>query len=154
MIDYYDVLGLKPSCTNGEVRKAYRSLASQYHPDKHIGSSSIQNGIKSEAEGMKRLRMFHQVQEAYQVLSDEELRSDYDKQKLYEAAKSSTINAELVPWNELMQSQTESGDIVYERACRCGGEFQITREELDEGYTTVQCSGCSSYIDVDINADS
>jgi len=37
---------------------------------------------------------------------------------------------------------------MYRRACRCGDSYEITSEELRQGFNTVQCGGCSLYITV------
>ena len=60
-MDYYAILGVANTATPDEIKKAYRKLASQHHPDK--------GGDKT---------MFQQVQEAYSVLSDPEKRRQYD----------------------------------------------------------------------------
>lgn len=64
--EYYDVLGVSPTATAMEIKKAYRKKAMQTHPDK--------NPDDPEAE-----TKFQAVGEAYQVLSDSELRSRYDQ---------------------------------------------------------------------------
>lgn len=63
--DYYEVLGLDRDCTAEEIKKAYRKLAMQYHPD-------VNNGNAESAE------KFKEISEAYAVLSNEEKRREYD----------------------------------------------------------------------------
>ena len=64
--DYYEVLGLERGAEEGAIKSAYRKLALQYHPDKNPGDG--------EAEAK-----FKEASEAYEVLSDAEKRSNYDR---------------------------------------------------------------------------
>ncbi|MFQ5973544.1 MAG: molecular chaperone DnaJ [Alphaproteobacteria bacterium] len=64
--DYYDVLGVDRGASAGELKKAYRKLAMQLHPDR--------NPNDKEAE-----RKFKEVNEAYDVLKDDERRAAYDR---------------------------------------------------------------------------
>ncbi|CAL9728977.1 dnaJ-like protein 1 [Monosporozyma unispora] len=64
--EYYDILGIAPTATATEIKKAYRKKAMQTHPDKHPDDPDAQ-------------RKFQAVGEAYQVLSDPGLRSKYDQ---------------------------------------------------------------------------
>ncbi|RJP70999.1 MAG: molecular chaperone DnaJ [Ignavibacteriales bacterium] len=64
--DYYEVLGVGKSATQDEIKKAYRKLAMQFHPDR--------NPDNKEAE-----EKFKEAAEAYEVLSNDEKRSKYDR---------------------------------------------------------------------------
>ena len=64
--DYYEILGVKKTATEAELKKAYRELAKKYHPDKNKGNKEAENKFK-------------EISEAYAVLSDSEKRSQYDR---------------------------------------------------------------------------
>ncbi len=64
--DYYEVLGISRSAEQVEIKKAYRKLAIQYHPDKNPGDKAAEEKFKEAAE-------------AYEVLSDEQKRARYDR---------------------------------------------------------------------------
>ncbi len=64
--DYYEVLGVSKDADAKEIKKAYRKLAMKYHPDKNPGDKAAEEKFK-------------EINEAYEVLSDEEKRSTYDR---------------------------------------------------------------------------
>ena len=66
--DYYDILGVEKNVSDDELKKAYRRLARQHHPDLHAGDHQ-----KKAAE-----EKFKEINEAYEVLSDQEKRKRYD----------------------------------------------------------------------------
>jgi molecular chaperone DnaJ len=61
--DYYKILGVSRSANKDEIKSAYRRLAHQYHPDKRGGDE----------------KKFKEINEAYQVLSDDQKRQQYDQ---------------------------------------------------------------------------
>ena len=63
--DYYNTLGVSKSASADEMKKAYRKLAKQYHPDRNPNDKAAEEKFK-------------EVQEAYDVLGDEKKKSQYD----------------------------------------------------------------------------
>ena len=64
--DYYKILGVGKSASKDEIKKAYRKLAKEYHPDKTKGNKNLEEKFK-------------EVSEAYQVLGNDENRKKYRK---------------------------------------------------------------------------
>ncbi len=64
--DYYEVLGLQKGASDDEIKKAYRKLAKQYHPDLHPGDKTCEERFK-------------EIGEAYEVLSDADKKARYDQ---------------------------------------------------------------------------
>jgi molecular chaperone DnaJ len=64
--DYYEVLGVAKGASADEIKKAYRKVAMQFHPDRNPGDKAAEDKFKEAAE-------------AYEVLSDADKRSQYDR---------------------------------------------------------------------------
>jgi molecular chaperone DnaJ len=64
--DYYEVLGIQKGASKDDIKKAYRKLAVQYHPDKNPGSKEAEDKFKEATE-------------AYEILADEQKRAAYDQ---------------------------------------------------------------------------
>lgn len=64
--DYYEILGVERNAGEAEIKKAYRKMALQFHPDKNPGNKEAEDKFKEAAE-------------AYEVLSNQEKRSRYDQ---------------------------------------------------------------------------
>ncbi|TYZ58216.1 hypothetical protein PybrP1_006444 [[Pythium] brassicae (nom. inval.)] len=69
--NYYKILGVARDASAKEIKKAYRKQALEWHPDKHAD--------KDEAERAEVHRKFHDIAEAYEILSDDDVRARYDR---------------------------------------------------------------------------
>src|SRR5215471_3681476 len=102
-IDYYSVLGVSKNASQDDIKKAYRKLARQHHPDL--------NPNNKEAH-----KKFQQINEANEVLSDPEKRKKYDQYgkdwqhaEHFEKAKASQ-NAGRSPFEENVHYEYSEGD--------------------------------------------
>jgi curved DNA-binding protein len=64
--NYYEMLGVNKNASSSEIKKAYRTLAIKYHPDRNLGNKAAEEKFKD-------------INEAYEVLSDQTRRVQYDQ---------------------------------------------------------------------------
>ncbi|HEX9137815.1 MAG TPA: DnaJ domain-containing protein, partial [Nitrospirota bacterium] len=64
--DYYELLGVHRNATDSEIKRAYRKLAHEHHPDKNPGNKASEEKFK-------------EINQAYEVLSDAQKRAYYDQ---------------------------------------------------------------------------
>ena len=64
--DFYEILGVAKSSSQDEIKKAYRKVAMQFHPDRNPGDKAAEDKFKEAAE-------------AYEILSDADKRAQYDR---------------------------------------------------------------------------
>src|SRR6188508_126201 len=64
--DYYEILGVQKNASADEIKKSYRKVAMQYHPDRNPGDKAAEEKFKEAAE-------------AYEILSDADKKAQYDR---------------------------------------------------------------------------
>jgi curved DNA-binding protein len=124
--DYYKILGVQRSADEKEIKKAFRKLAQQYHPDKNPGDKA------AEAR-------FKEINEAYTVLSDADKRSKYDR-----------LGAQ---WEQYERGGGRAEDFDWSRWSNMGGNGgrssarNMTPEEFEQIFGGAGGGGFSSFFD-------
>jgi DnaJ-class molecular chaperone len=136
--DLYEVLGLSKTCSQFDIRNAYKKLCKKYHPDHN-------------PDGQER---FETISEAYQVLGDPYLRKLYDQQTTCRipsmATTPPTFEQSTSPTNSVVNNK--EGDIQHIVNCTLEDlyngntkkRFKIKRKILCDKCTTSQSSKCSA----------
>ncbi len=125
--DYYQILGVSKTADEKEIKKAYRKLARQYHPDVNPGDAAAETKFKD-------------INEAYEVLSEKEDRKMYDKfgsqWKQYQQAGGGSDNDFWQQW------QSQQGGQPRGRSSRT-----VSPEEYEQMFGGAGGSGFSSFFD-------
>jgi len=100
--DYYQILKIKRTATDTEIKKAFRKLAIKYHPDKNPHSNTVE--------------LFQEINEAYETLGDANLKSGYDQQYDYFFGGASQRTATARPTYYYPPSPPRNRPSYYERA--------------------------------------
>ncbi|TVR64433.1 MAG: molecular chaperone DnaJ [Gemmatimonadales bacterium] len=120
--DFYEVLGVKPDADSDAIRKAYRKLAKQYHPDANPGDESAQS-------------RFQEIGEAYAVLSDEEKRKKYDQMRRLGAFGLGGEGGERPRWSSESRGpgSEAAGGFAFEDLGAMGGLGDLFSSIFDRG---------------------
>ncbi len=98
--DYYKILGIEKNASEDEVKKAFRKLAHQFHPDKPGGGDE---------------KKFKEANEAYQVLSNKEKRAQYDQfGRVFEGGGFSGGGGSAPSWEDLFRQGGFGGNVNFE----------------------------------------
>ena len=81
MADYYDILGVESTASAQEIRDAYKTMAKKYHPDKNVDNPYAEE-------------VFKRINTAYQVLSDQQKRYQYDQSQIYQTVATTATSSE------------------------------------------------------------
>ena len=125
-VSYYDVLQVSRSATFEEIRLSYRTLVLKYHPDKENGDNES----------------FLTVSKAWSILSHPELRQKYDSKLLLTENESIAV-ADMINIDDFEYDGTN-----YYYSCRCSDDYIISKFDADLLTRYVNCTGCSSVIEV------
>jgi len=99
-MNYYDILGVSEHASDEEIKKAYRTKALRYHPDKNPGNSSAEE-------------MFKNINEAYSVLSDPRKRMEYDA-SFYNREAAPAYESADSAYRDPFDGYAETGPFFYE----------------------------------------
>lgn len=123
--DYYEVLGVRPDASEGELRAARREAAKRWHPDRNSGP---------DAEGMMRL-----VNEAWEVLGKPETRAEYDA--VYFAWRAAEYARRAAAADEARRGYVREREETEERD---GGNDESTDESSDGDDRDIDTNGSGS----------
>lgn len=126
----YEVLGVEQTASVQEIKAAFKKQILKMHPDK-------------SGESYDKETLFL-VQLAWDTLSDPTLREAYD-----ERVKEQVISIQTCIYNECELSEFDchqiyEDNLAYSMSCRCGGEFFLTKIDLEMGFNLISCSNCSA----------
>lgn len=129
-IDYYKVLNIPANADKSEIRKAFRELAKQYHPDNLDKNLSLEERSKS-------VNKFKRINKIYEILMDDEKREKYDQKYQQYMSQQETpeksVIINLQDWKkENKRSQDGTIDNLYSRVMHSSHEEDADIEEQSE----------------------
>ena len=134
--DFYRILEIDSSASLAAIKQKYHQLSLKHHPDKQQGQTPAKDCEKE----------FVTLNLAYKVLSNPELKHEYDVQYAARASNSVPIH------DQISLDEMELQDSSYRIPCRCGGVFQLSKEAADLPLPSVcvNCDTCSLCISVQL----
>ena len=123
---YYSILNVPKTASFDEIKKAYRSLLLKAHPDKKTGTQNE----------------FMSISKAWEILSCPDKRKLYDSRTMFNELQTIAIS------EKVFIGDFERDDGYYYYRCRCQDDYAIAQEDVDFLIKFINCSGCSSSIEI------
>ena len=142
---HYEILNVTSSASYEEIKASFHRLARQSHPDKQQQQQQQQQQAKQWQKKMDGDDAFKRIQQAWQVLRDDERRKQYDLelQQIHLTQKSKRDGAVSISLQEdceeAYDEELERTVFVYD--CRCGEELILVTEK-EEKPQYLDCPGC------------
>lgn len=133
-VDFYQLLGIAYDAPLSVIKSAYHKALLASHPDKRLFTSAIPP-VNVDIALLK---------EAYTTLSNVSSRIAYDNILRNARVKISTgpRPAQVISLEDFEEAEED----VWTHACRCGGTYRITEEDMDAGRHLVGCESCSEVV--------
>jgi len=135
--DYYTLFGITRSASPDTIKSAYHRALLRLHPDKQ--RQSADDPSPSANIGL--------LQDAFLTLSTTTQRAAYDAR--YELSRGAPRPAQVVSLEDFDISDSEGPDgtvSIWSLACRCGGMYKVTENDLERGRHLVGCENCSEVV--------
>lgn len=127
-MDPYVVLNISVCATDDEVKRAYQKELLKWHPDK----------CKSHAA----TNQFLKIQEAWSMIGNAE------KKKLHDVTSSSA--KQFRASDVISLGEFSLVNEMYSYPCRCSGVYEISMDDVNEGYNVVECTDCSLSLSIEM----
>ncbi len=135
LTDYYTLLHITRSASPNTIKAAYHRALLRLHPDK----------LRQRADDPVQLANVGLLQDAFVTLSSSALRTAYDARA--ELSSTSPRPAQVVSLERFDCLEGSDGArSTWTLACRCGGKYEITEDDLEHGLHLVGCGDCSEVI--------
>ncbi|KAN0138231.1 hypothetical protein V8E53_004120 [Lactarius tabidus] len=133
--DYYSLLGITRTASPNTIKAAYHRALLRLHPDKQRPTST--DDLSSPPPSAANIGL---LQDAYLTLSTTAQRATYDAQSEL-SRKAPPRPAQVVSLEDF-----DCLDTAWSLACRCGGTYRVTEDDLECGRHLVGCESCSEVV--------
>ena len=135
LTDYYALLRIPRSASPNTIKAAYHRALLHLHPDK----------LRQSADDPVQFTDVGLLHDAFVALSSPALRTAYDARD--ELSRTGPRPAQVISLDLFDYSEGSDGAIsTWTLACRCGGKYDITEDDLERGLHLVGCGDCSEVI--------
>ena len=138
LLNYYAILGLSEDASIEEIKKRYKALLLQHHPDKNVSSAT------SYAEdSLNFVRLLNGI---WKTLSDEARKQKYDQKLKQSNGCQNAVIGDVITYKDLDKVEHDGNNVKIIQFCRCGNLCVVLEHFQEELITVLGCEFCSQLI--------